>query len=102
MTIQQAIDHWYKSNGGHATLNTAIHRIGSEYHELCDAGSPEHIQEEMADVASCLFQAASIAGFDLIEAVWRKLAINCERKWTVGADGCLRHVKGSDPREEAT
>jgi hypothetical protein len=53
----------------------------------------------MADVAMCLFQAASIAGFDLMGAVEEKLAINRLRKWTVSEDGCLHHVNGSDPRE---
>lgn len=43
--------------------------------------------------------AAEIAGFDLEAAILEKLAINERRKWNVDSDGCLHHVKGSDPRE---
>lgn len=93
ISAQEAINQWYTSNGGHATLESALQRVAMEYVELQNAKTPADIREEMADVVMCLFQAASIAGFDLIDAVWEKLAVNQKRKWTVSADGCLHHVR---------
>jgi NTP pyrophosphatase (non-canonical NTP hydrolase) len=96
---QVAIADWYARNGGHASINAAIDRAVEECRELNFASGTVDIREETADVAMCLFMVAQIAGFDLIEAVREKLRINEQRRWTVDADGCLHHVKGSDPRE---
>jgi NTP pyrophosphatase (non-canonical NTP hydrolase) len=97
--IQREIGDWYRNNGGHAGITAAIERTKKEFDELTNATTPEHIREEAADAAMCLFTVAEIAGFDLISAMTDKLAINEQRKWTVDSQGCLHHVKGSDPRE---
>ena len=67
--------------------------------ELAAAVQMEDVRDEAADTAMCLFMVAEIAGFDLLQAVADKLAINEQRQWIVDAAGCLHHVKGSDPRE---
>ena len=101
-TIQKRIADWYQRNGGHADVTAALNRIESEMKEIRRCTTMAEVREESADVAMCLLMAAEIAGFDLIDAVREKLAINERRRWTVDANGCLHHVKGSDPRESAT
>lgn len=100
--LQTRVQAWFLSNKGHANAEAAIHRALREFDELLKAveqGNLEHIQEEAADVMLCLLVFADIAGFDLLEAVNRKHAINEQRKWRVDEAGCLHHIKGSDPRE---
>lgn len=99
LSTQQKISRWYHRNGGHANLNAAMGRAIEECRELNLTSSQEDIREEMTNVGMCLMVAAEIAGFDLDAAILEKLAINEQRKWTVDSEGCLHHVKGSDPRE---
>lgn len=99
LSTQQKIVAWYRSNGGHSSLKAAVDRAIDECLELGFAANREEIREEMAGVTMCLMTAAEIVGFDLEAAILEKLAINEQRKWTVDSDGCLHHVKGSDPRE---
>lgn len=79
----------------------AASRIRADALQAVIAATPDNIREEMADVTMCLMMAAEIAGFDLLDAVLEKIIINEKRQWTVDAEGCLHHVKGSDPRESS-
>lgn len=99
---QRAVSEWFSSAGGKATFQDAVKRAGMEFGELvaaADSGDIEHAREEMADVTLALLMAAEIAGFDLLTAVRWKQDINNKRKWRVDENGCLHHVKGSDPRD---
>ena len=98
INIQHEIGEWYRRNGGYANLQSAIERTEEEFTEM-ESATTATFAEVVADTAICLFAVAEIAGFDLISAMAAKQAINEQRKWTVDSDGCLHHVKGSDPRE---
>lgn len=94
---QELINNWYRRNGGKAKFGAAVLRAVKEIEELMDAtdhnSATEAAKFEAADVAICLYQAASIGGFDLQEYIRRKIEINNQRTWNVEPDGTLTHVK---------
>ncbi|MFY9190406.1 MAG: hypothetical protein WAN89_03915 [Lawsonella sp.] len=101
---QQRIASWFQANGGNSSLLNSIRRTKKELDELLaavESGDTESVREEAADVGICLMLAAHEAGFDLLEAMRWKHAINRQRRWKVDGSGCLSHVKGTDPREPA-
>lgn len=100
---QRAVAEWFARNGGHANLSFALGRVQQEFCELMDAGETgtiEDVREEIADVALSLMMAAEYAGCDMLEMVRWKQSINEQRRWAVNPqNGCIYHIKGSDPRE---
>jgi NTP pyrophosphatase (non-canonical NTP hydrolase) len=99
---QRQLASWFDSNGGRPSLLSGIRRVRKELDELLaagEAGDIESVREEAADVGICLMLIAHQAGFDLMEAMRWKHAINEKRRWRVDEFGCLSHIKGSDPRE---
>lgn len=66
-----------------------LRRLGSNREiDLGDAA------EEMADVLVVLFHAAHCYGFNLLEAVNRKMEVNRRRNWTPAGDGQGQHADG--------
>jgi hypothetical protein len=73
----------------------AVQRV--EFDELMEAvGAGDHAEValETADVFILLYRVASVCGFDVNEAVGRKMAINRARKWARKGDGTGSHIKG--------
>lgn len=101
-TEQRYIGEWYRENGGHATPINAAKRMQKELKELIDAleiGDIEGAKEELADVAICGDIVAEALAFCRLRKVYWKMRINEAREWEVDAEGCLSHVRGTDPRE---
>ncbi|MGE5224266.1 MAG: nucleotide pyrophosphohydrolase [Omnitrophica WOR_2 bacterium] len=51
-----------------------------------EAGDPQALADELADVTLYLLQLASIAGIDLEQAVLQKLERNYKRTWDEGKE----------------
>jgi NTP pyrophosphatase (non-canonical NTP hydrolase) len=99
---QKRVSSWFTANGGKPSLLNSIRRTKKELDELLaavESGDIASVREEAADVGICLMLAAHEAGFDLLEAMRWKHAINEHRRWKVDELGCLSHIKGTDPRE---
>jgi NTP pyrophosphatase (non-canonical NTP hydrolase) len=102
MSIQQRIAEWFRDAGGNVTALNSAKRAEVEMRELIEAlesGDMAHAREEAADVCLALMITAQCGGFDLLDAVSWKHSINKKRRWRVDENGCLSHIKGSDPRE---
>jgi NTP pyrophosphatase (non-canonical NTP hydrolase) len=56
----------------------------------------DKLKGEAADIAITLFRFAGALGFDLLEEVERKQAINEKRKWKRHGDGTGQHIKNTD------
>jgi NTP pyrophosphatase (non-canonical NTP hydrolase) len=104
MGVQQQVAEWFHGEGGSVTALNSAKRAEVEMKELIEAmesGDMAHAREEAADVCLALMITAQTAGFDLMDAVAWKHSINKMRRWRVDENGCLYHVKGSDPRDAA-
>lgn len=116
--LQTKLATWFAANGGIPAFPNVLLRAKKEFDELlevttaksmgadADAGFNDYqerpdIREEMADVGICLMMAADILGFNLLAEMRAKHTINQKRKWVVDELGCLRHIKGTDPRGES-
>ncbi|RED54086.1 dATP/dGTP pyrophosphohydrolase domain-containing protein [Aestuariispira insulae] len=62
--------------------------------EAARAGQDEEAALEAADILILLFRYAELSGFDLMEAVDRKMVVNRSRRWKPAGDGTGSHVKG--------
>lgn len=62
--------------------------------EAVEAGDHAEAALETADVFILLYRVATLCGFEVDEAVARKMAINRARRWTCKGDGTGSHIKG--------
>ena len=95
---QKSITTWGEETFGPA-VNAAVlvARAKLEMDELLEAvEAGEHAEAalETADVFILLYRVATLCGFDVAEAVDRKMVINRARKWTRKGDGTGSHIKG--------
>jgi NTP pyrophosphatase (non-canonical NTP hydrolase) len=91
---QGSITAWQIETFGPTTPWLAFQRMQKEYWELRDmihAGYFEKARVECADVLITLFRVAEALGFDLLNEVNHKMAINRVREWDVDADGHGQH-----------
>ncbi len=94
---QKSITLWGEETFGPA-VNPAVlvARARMEMDELMeavDAGDHAEAALEAADVFILLYRVATVCGFDINEAVNRKMAINRARKWARKGDGTGSHIK---------
>lgn len=104
---QITISAWTEATFGAASSNARVAaRANEEMAELLraltvDDNHPKAI-EEAADIVIILYRLAHRMGRDLHEEIDRKMAINRDRQWNVGADGHGYHVRpGSAASERA-
>lgn len=95
---QKSITLWGEETFGPA-VNPAVlvARARMEMDELMEAveaGDQAEAALEAADVFILLYRVATVCGFDINEAVDRKMAINRARKWARKGDGTGSHIKG--------
>ena len=92
---QEKINRWArKTFGASDSLSIAV-RANREMSELLTALLNEQkaeIRSECADVMIILLQVAQTEGFDLLDEVERKMAINVTRKWTKTKNGDFQHA----------
>lgn len=99
METQRTITEWAAHVGINAAPARAVSRAGEELQEAIDAiatGDMASAGGELADVAICLYVAASEMGIDLQAAIDAKMAINRSRTWRRDATGCIYHVKAME------
>ena len=80
---------WYASDSSRPqTLRNLAISLSLEAAEVLDhfqwtdnLANPQHLADELADVALYLLQIASIAGIDLEQAILNKLDFNYRRTW---------------------
>lgn len=120
MDLQRQIGEWgdqtfpYDKRNWHeedeACVRLLMH-LEEEYDELTEAfsnvGFPlldtevEDVAYEAADMVILLFRLAHICGFDLLQAVERKMEVNRTRVWGAPDErGLIRHVEGLPPGNE--
>lgn len=94
--LSEDIVEWADSiSPGRLPANTVV-KLVSESSELLDAiinnGSVQEVESELGDCIILLLDLASMFGVDLVEAGYKKMYANRERKWT--ADGnVIRRVR---------
>ena len=94
---QKSITAWGEETFGPA-VNPAVlvARAKLEMEELLEAVEAGDLAEaalETADVFILLYRVATLCGFDVNDAVARKMAINRARQWTRKGDGTGSHIK---------
>lgn len=94
---QASIAAWGESTfGPAANPGDLVTRAQQELSELADAVAQNQRDEaamETADVMILLYRLAEDLGYDLQDAVARKMAVNRARKWIRAGDGTGRHVE---------
>jgi 8-oxo-dGTP diphosphatase len=83
---------WYEENSPRPqTLRNLAISLTLEASEVLEhfqwsgeQSEPDHLEDELADVALYLLQIASIAGIDLEQAILKKLEKNYGRTWDKG------------------
>jgi NTP pyrophosphatase (non-canonical NTP hydrolase) len=95
---QSGIASWAAETFGVSTPMRAATRMNEEVAELLSKLSipdsdPQKIHEECADVMIVLCVLAARLGFDLMEEVQKKMAVNRARKWKLDGSGCGQHVE---------
>jgi dCMP deaminase len=94
-TLAREIRAWQAATFPHATPVSVAEHLRREAEEL--AGEPSD-PEEMADIFHLLVAAAEANGYDLVNVVATKFAVNLNRRWQApDAAGVVEHV-----RSEAT
>ena len=94
---QATVTAWGEETFGPAPeLSRLVERAAVEMDELVEAAQAGDIEEaalEAADVLILLFRYAEKNGFDLLDAVDRKMAVNRSRQWLPAGDGTGKHIK---------
>lgn len=95
---QESITTWGEDTFGPATGPEALlARAMQEMQELVEAvraGDHAEAARETADVFILLYRVATLCGFDVNDAVNRKMQINRNRTWSRKGDGTGSHIKG--------
>ena len=88
--IQNAINRWQNETFTHQqTITGLLNHLTKEVMELLEDPSPE----EAADCAILLCGLAGRMGFDLLDEVAKKMAINEVRSWGApDKDGVIEHL----------
>lgn len=94
---QKSVTDWGEETFGPATgPEVLVARALLEMDELLEAvraGDHAEAALETADVFILLYRMATLCGFDVDEAVARKMQINRKRRWQRKGDGTGRHIK---------
>lgn len=94
---QKSITAWGEETFGPATgPDVLVIRAQQEMEELLEAvraGDHAEAALETADVFILLYRVATLCGFEVNEAVARKMAINRGRRWVRKGDGTGSHIK---------
>ena len=94
---QATIAAWGEATFGPArNPGDLVARAQQELKELAEAvaqGQQEEAAMETADVMILLYRLADDLGYDLQDAVKRKMAVNRSRTWIRAGDGTGRHVE---------
>lgn len=95
LRIQDRIGAWQREAfGDKQTVDGMLLKLREEFVELIQAESDQEMAQEAADMAHLLFGLCALLGFDLLEEVEAKFAINQARKWGApDAKGCISHVR---------
>lgn len=100
-TWSQDIHAWQVATFGEtSTPLAAFTRAWEEWDELEQSlnldtiSDRAHCAEECADVAIVLCRVASALGFDLADAIEKKMAKNRARTWLTPGDGTGQHIEG--------
>ena len=81
---QATFGYGQRANGVYAHLLKEIKELGDDLND----------GDELADCALLLFDLASHAGVDLLDAIEKKFKINKARKWgPIQPDGSIEHIK---------
>ncbi len=94
---QTSVTAWGEDTFGPATGPAVlVERAMLEMEELVEAvraGDHAEAALETADVFILLYRVATLCGFDVNEAVDRKMQINRGRTWARKGDGTGSHIK---------
>lgn len=96
---QYEVTVWAEKTFGPPSSNARIAaRANEEMAELLrdltvDDKNPK-AGEEIADIVIVLYRLATRLGCDLMQEIDRKMEVNKQRVWKVGADGHGYHVRG--------
>lgn len=73
------------------TPEAAFRKMVKEIGEWADRPADGH---EAADVFLIFLDVCHLTGIDIVKALHYKMRINANRKWEIGEDGLVQHVKG--------
>ena len=95
---QKSVTDWGEETFGPAVDPAVlVARAALEMDELLEAaraGDHAAVALETADVFILLYRVATLCGFDVNEAIDRKMQINRKRRWQRRGDGTGSHIKG--------
>ena len=99
---QASVSAWARDTFGVATTNARVAaRANEEMAELLRALTVNDFNpdapDEIADVVIVLYRLAERMDVDLHDLIDRKMKVNRARKWSVGPDGCGKHVREVRP-----
>lgn len=96
-SVQERIAAWGSATFPNGTVHGVAAHMGEEVDELFYStrdGNAENAKDEVADIVILAIQYASVAGFNLYEAIEAKMARNRLRSWQKpDANGVVRHVR---------
>lgn len=90
-SLARDIRAWQAATFPHATPSSVAEHLRREADEL--AGAPSN-PEEIADIFHLLVAAAEANGYDLVDVVATKFAVNLHRRWQApDAAGVVEHIR---------
>lgn len=102
---QESMTAWFlaQTKGHQPSPLNAVKRIGEEYDEALQEVTDHafvdtpRLADELADIVISALVAASMCGVsDLQEYIDAKMAVNRSRKWRMGSDFCIHHIKDGE------
>ena len=92
---QNTITDWANRTFGEAGYDASVIRAIEEIQEFLQAVDDDRrvdVKAEMPDIVITLYRLATVLGFDLLESVDDKMAVNRLRRWKSNGDGTGQHI----------
>ncbi len=92
---QNTITDWANRTFGEGAYEAVCKRAVDEIQEFLQAVADDRragVKAEMPDVLITFFRLAAVLGFDLLESVDDKMAVNRLRRWKSNGDGTGQHI----------
>lgn len=92
---QNTITDWANRTFGEAKYGAAVLRAIDEISEFLLAAQEDRradVKAEMPDILITFMRLATVLGFDLMESVDDKMAVNRLRHWRSNGDGTGQHI----------
>lgn len=96
---QNTITDWANRTFGGGAYEAVCKRAVDEINEFLAAVAEDRradVKAEMPDIVITLYRLATVLGFDLLQSVDDKMAVNRLRRWISYGDGTGQHVPDGD------